>query len=243
MTSRWIAPCCNRAIHALPEAHRSAAAIEARIRAESFEVLGWVEPAAGIEFSGGSLVLIGNAGPAMFDRFASERSPALDLMDQWTRDVLTPLADKLGARALFPFDTPHPPFLTWARAAGAGYTSPLGMNIHPEFGLWHAYRAAFIFDDVIEVPPADAGTSPCDSCADKPCLTTCPVSAFSTDGYDVAACATHLSSADSEPCRTGGCMARNACPVGLEYLYSPEQTRFHMVAFMKARGVDPETIG
>ncbi len=243
MTSSWIAPCCNRVIHALPETHRSAAAIEARIRAESFEVLGWLEPAAGIEFSGRSLVLVGNAGPAMFERFASERDPVLDLMDRWTRDVLTPLADRLGARAQFPFDTPHPPFLTWARAAGAGTTSPLGMNIHPEFGLWHAYRAAFIFDDAIAIPPADAGPSPCDNCADKPCLTTCPVNAFSPDGYDVAACAAHLSSADGEPCRTHGCMARNACPAGLEYLYSPEQTRFHMVAFMKARGVDPETIG
>jgi hypothetical protein len=220
-----------------------AAAIEARIRAECFEVLGWLEPAAGVEFTGRSLVLIGNAGSAMFDRFASERDPEHDLMDQWTQDVLAPLADELGARALFPFDTPHPPFLTWARAAGAGHTSPLGMNIHRKFGLWHAYRAAFIFDDAITPPPADIGTSPCDSCLDTPCLTTCPAGAFSTDGYDVPACAAHLSSTDGERCRTAGCMARNACPVGLEYFYSPDQTRFHMVAFMKARGVDPETIG
>jgi len=227
----------------LPEADRDAAAIEARIRAESFEVLGWLEPEAGIEFSGRSLVLIGNAGPVMFDRFASERDPDHDLMDQWTKDVLAPLADELGARVQFPFDIPHPPFLTWARAAGAGHTSPVGMNIHPKFGLWHAYRAAFIFDGAIQIPPANVYTSPCDNCLDKPCLTTCPAGAFSLDGYDVAACAAHLSSTDGEPCRTRGCMARNACPVGHEYLYSPEQTRFHMVAFMKARGVDPETIG
>ncbi|MEM7637353.1 MAG: hypothetical protein AAF299_22550 [Pseudomonadota bacterium] len=124
----------------MPDARREAAAIEARIRAESFEVLGWLDRSAGLEFGGKSLVLIGNAGPAMFNRFASERDPAHDLMDQWTREVLAPLADELGARAQFPFEMPHPPFLTWARAAGAGHTSPLGMNIHPKFGLWHAYR-------------------------------------------------------------------------------------------------------
>ena len=242
MTSSWTQPCCNRATRALPEARRSAAEIDTRIRAECFEVLGWLDRSAGLEFEGKSLVLIGNAGPAMFDRFASERDPALDLMDQWTQDVLAPLANELGARALFPFDTPHPPFLTWARAAGAGHTSALGMNIHPKFGLWHAYRAAFILDEAITPPPADISASPCDGGTDKPCLTTCPAGAFSADGYDVAACAAHLSSTEGEPCRTHGCMARGACPVGREYFYSPDQTRFHMVAFMKARGVDPETI-
>lgn len=222
---------------------QEAAAIEARIRAERFEVLGWLGNAAGVDFSGRTLVLIGNAGPAMFSRFASERDPACDLMDEWTQDVLTPLARELGARVVFPFDTPHPPFLTWARAAGAGHTSPLGMNIHHKFGLWHAYRAAFLFDEAIALPPAHETNSPCETCMDKPCLVTCPVDAFSAGGYDVAACATHLGLSEGKLCRTGGCMARNACPVGLEYFYSPDQTRFHMVAFMTARGVDPGTIG
>ncbi len=243
MTSSWTAPCCNRATRALPDIHRDAAAIEARIRSERFEVLGWLENSAELEFDGASLVLVGNAGPAMFERFASERDPAHDLMDQWTQDVLTPVADELGAQAQFPFDTPHPPFLTWARAARAGHTSPLGMNIHPKFGLWHAYRAAFIFDSALDLPTTHDGVSPCDTCRDKPCLTACPVSAFSPAGYDVASCAVHLGALEGDRCRTGGCMARNACPVGLEYLYSPQQTRFHMVAFMKARGVDPATIG
>jgi len=227
----------------LPDADRDAALIEARIRSESFEVLGWLDRSAEIYFGGTSLVLIGNAGPAMFERFASERDPASDLMDQWTQAVLTPLADELGAQVQFPFDIPHPPFLTWARAAHAGHTSPLGMNIHPRFGLWHAYRAAFIFDFAVDLPAMHDSNSPCDTCVDKPCLTACPVGAFSPAGYDVPACAAHLAAPEGKPCRTGGCMARVACPVGHEYFYSPAQTRFHMVAFMKARGVDPKTIG
>jgi hypothetical protein len=220
-----------------------ASTIEARIRAEGFDILGWLNDTTTVEFAGRTLVLVGNAGPAMFMRFASERDPAHDLMDDWTRDVLAPLADRLSARVVFPFDLPHPPFLTWARATGAGHTSPLGMNIHPNFGLWHAYRAAFIFEEAIDFQPVDHTACACESCADMPCLTTCPVGAFSRDGYDVGACTAHLCAPEGEDCRTGGCLARNACPVAREYLYSPDQIRFHMVAFMKARGVDPETIG
>jgi hypothetical protein len=145
MTSRWIAPCCNRAIHALPEAHRSAAAIEARIRAESFEVLGWLTKSEDAKLDGACLLLVGNAGPAMFERFAAERNPAHDKMDDWTREVLSSLAAGLGARAVFPFDEPHPPFLRWAQLAGAGHVSALGLNIRADFGLWHAFRAGFIF--------------------------------------------------------------------------------------------------
>ncbi len=228
---------------ALPDRDPDAAAIETRIRAGSFEVLGWLSDATGTDIAGRTLVLIGNAGPAMFARFSSERNPAHDLMDDWTRDVLTPLAGQLGARVVFPFDIPHPPFLTWARAAGAGHPSPLGMNIHPKFGLWHAYRAAFIFDEAVAFSPSDNTACPCVSCIDRPCLATCPAGAFSPDGYDVTACSAQLYAPEGHLCRTNGCMARNACPVGQEYFYSPDQTRFHMVAFMKARGIDPETMG
>ena len=220
-----------------------AAAIEARIRAKSFEVLGWLDDAAGLDIPGRALVLIGNAGPSMFARFASERDPDRDLMDDWTRDVLSPLADSLGAQVVFPFDVPHPPFLTWARAAGAGFTSPLGMNIHPQFGLWHAYRGAIIFNRPVAVSSTATRASPCEDCTDKPCLQACPVDAFTPGHYDVEACAGHLRDPAGEDCRSGGCRARNACPVARRYVYSPEQIRFHMVAFMKARGVDPATIG
>ncbi len=220
-----------------------ASQIETSIRAASFEPLGWLGAGSGVAFGGATLLLVGNAGPTMFDRFAAERDPAHDAMDGWTRDVLTPLAAQLGARAVFPFDQPHPPFLRWAKAANAGFTSPLGLNIRADFGLWHAFRAAFIFDDEIAFPAPAPGSSPCESCLDKPCLTTCPVNAFSGSTYDVAACAAHLASPEGKPCRDRTCLARLACPVAPGYRYAPGQMRFHMVAFMQARGVDPASIG
>ena len=214
------------------------AAVEHAIRAASFEPLGWLLPAPAHSMGAQTLVLVGNAGPAMYERLAREREPAIDLMDSWTRDVLTPLAHQLGARVAFPFDQPFPPFLQWAKAAGAGFTSPLGLNIRPDFGLWHAFRAAFLFDERLAIPAAPAWTSPCESCLDKPCLSTCPVSAFSGTAYDVAACASHLAAPQGKPCREQTCMARLACPVAPGYRYGPDQMRFHMRAFMVARGVN-----
>jgi hypothetical protein len=204
-----------------------------RIRRESFEPLGWFAPEdmAGVSF----VILIGNAGAAMFQRFARERNPDRDSMDEWTKSTVDGFAGELGARAVYPFDVPHQPFLTWARHGGAGHTSPLGLNIHPQFGLWHAYRAALLFPVAFDIPPADPGPDPCKACRDKPCLAACPVSAFDGNSYDVKACSRHLQTLEGKECLQHGCKARLACPIGKDFRYGEPQTRFHMRAFLKAR--------
>ena len=178
------------------------------------------------------VILIGNAGPAMFQRFSRER---VTTMDDWTRKVVEPLAVGLGAKAVFPFDRPPLPFLTWARRGGAGHISPLGLNIHPTYGLWHAYRAALLFPVEFDLPVPSAGAHPCETCADKPCLSACPVAAFDGKTYDVVSCGAYLKSGAGEDCMEGGCLARRACPVGKAYQYSPAQAKFHMQAFLAAR--------
>jgi hypothetical protein len=211
-----------------------------------FVPLGWFRPGdddgvpqiAGA--SPGAVLLIGNAGVSMFDRFAAERNPLEDSLDDWTRTVVDQLAAHCRASALYPFDKPPLPFLTWARRARCGHISPLGLNIHPLYGLWHAFRAALLFDHDPALPAMATGPSPCDSCIDRPCLTACPVDAFSAGGYDVAACAGHLMARAGGECMDGGCLARRACPIGREYRYSPGQMRFHMAAFRRARGFSLE---
>lgn len=181
------------------------------------------------------VVMLGNAGPDMFRRFARERDPFRYKLDDWTREVLAPLAADLGATPVFPFDgPPWAPILTWARRGGGGHVSPLGLNIHPTYGLWHAYRAAFLFPVEFDIA-TPRNTHPCDSCADKPCLSACPVGAFTGKTYEMMACADHVKSEAGEACREGGCLARHACPVGRHFAYSPPQAQFHMRAFLKAR--------
>jgi ferredoxin len=208
------------------------------VQREGFTPLGWFAPADmdGVAF----VVLIGNAGPEMFRRFAMERNVLTDQMDDWTRAVVDPLAATLGARAVYPFDRPHQPFLTWAQLAKAGHVSPLGLNIHPVYGLWHAYRAALLFPVAFDIPAAAATPHPCESCADRTCLSACPVNAFDGTAYDVKACGQHVLSPSGAACMQGGCKARLACPVGKAYVYGPAQVQFHMRAFQKARAQDPQ---
>ena len=211
----------------------------ARIIAESFTPLGWfaVVPQDRLPRDAKTVVLIGNAGPALFQRFARERDPERDSLDEWTRETVDRLARTLGASAIYPFGTPTYPFLQWAQRAGAGHASPLGLNIHPVFGLWHAYRAALIFPTVLDLPAAVEAPRPCDRCLDKPCLKACPVSAFDGVGYDVAGCVQHLGREAGRSCVSGGCLARRACPVGREFAYMPQQAQFHTRAFLSSQAV------
>jgi epoxyqueuosine reductase QueG len=207
----------------------------AAIGRASFAPLGWLAPRPEDAVPDGTrfVILIGNAGPAMFRRF--QRESGGGTLDEWTRRAVAALAGDLDAEAVFPFDQPPLPFLTWARRTGAGHASPLGLNIHPTYGLWHAYRAALLFPVAFDLPAHSAGTHPCEICEAKPCLSACPVGAFSGTDYDVAACAAHIGSAAGKECMAGGCLARRACPVGQAFAYAPAQARFHMRAFLAAR--------
>lgn len=206
------------------------------ISRESFTPLGWFSPTPDDRVPEGTrfVILIGNAGPQMFRRFARERDPQHDLMDDWCREVIGRLARDLDARAVYPFDKPPLPFLSWARRAKAGFVSPLGLNIHSTYGLWHAFRAALLFPVEFDLPSLSAGAHPCESCQGKPCLSACPVDAFSGTNYDVPRCIEHIASPRGADCMTQGCRARRACPVGRAFAYGPAQAQFHMRAFLKA---------
>lgn len=183
------------------------------------------------EAMSGTLVLIGPDEPAFWPIF--EASPEYldadpDAMDRWSRRVLDDLAQDLGAEALFPFGgEPFHPFYTWALRSGRFWASPIGFLVHENRGLMVSFRGALLFDKVLQ-PPTEA-TSPCSTCAEQPCRTTCPVAAFD-GGYDVAACKSHLSSDAGVNCMSGGCLARRACPIG-QGRRMPAQSGFHMKAF------------
>ena len=180
----------------------------------------------------GTLVLAGNVGPQMWQTFAAARAGSDLTLDQWSQRVLTALAARLGAHAVFPFERPYLPFQRWAQRAEACHPSPLGLLIHPDYGLWHGYRGALLFAGAIALPSPERRASPCASCADRPCLSACPAGAFAGGAYDVPACVRHLGTAPDAACMQRGCLARHACPVGRDYRYAPAQARFHMRAFL-----------
>ncbi|MCB2102177.1 MAG: 4Fe-4S dicluster domain-containing protein [Rhodobacterales bacterium] len=190
----------------------------------------------------GTVLLLGFAGgnSKAWAAFAAapERADGADhALDRWTRRVGDALAAALGVGIVYPFDgPPWWPFQRWAIRAGGAHPSPMGPLIHPDLGLWHAYRAALLVPARLALPPRDDRPSPCATCADTPCLTTCPVGALSGDGYDVPACAAHLRGPDGPACLEAGCLARAACPVAAAHRYGADQRRFHMEAFLRSHG-------
>jgi hypothetical protein len=184
-----------------------------------------------------TVVLVGNAGPAMWEHFRAVPEMddgAPDALDRWTRRVVDDIAVELGAVPLFPFGgPPYLPFQRWAMKAEPVHPSPIGMLIHPDYGLWHAYRGALAFSERLDLPPREDAPRPCDTCVEKPCLTTCPVGAFTRKGYDVPTCVRHLDTPAGTDCMGLGCRARRACPVGQGHRYAPAQAEFHMLPFRR----------
>ena len=184
-----------------------------------------------------TIVLAGMVGCEGWGAFAASpetRDGLADPLDRFSRRVIGALAQALGGAALFPFGgPPWLPFQQWARRAEPVHASPLGLLIHPRYGLWHSYRGALGFSEALAIPEPEADPSPCDSCLGRWCLNACPVGAFSPDAYDVAACAAHLCSAAGADCMGLGCRARRACPVGAEHAYGPDQASFLMRAFLR----------
>jgi hypothetical protein len=186
-----------------------------------------------------TLVLAGTIGGSLWPTFSTSpeiADGAPDPLDRWTRRVLSRLADALGAIALFPFGgPPHLPFQRWAMRAEPVAPSPLGILIHPDHGLWHAYRGVLAFAERLDLKPPDRRPRPCDSCADRPCLSACPAGAFTGARYDVPRCLAHIAAPAGQDCMGRGCRARLACPIGRTLAYSSDQAHFHMAAFLGAR--------
>ena len=181
----------------------------------------------------GSVVMIGNIGGAMWPRFRAEQPAHPEPLDAWTRIRLAPIAARYGATYVHPSDEPFQPFPRWAQRAEPVWQSPIGLLIHPTYGLWHAYRGAFLFaGNVAGLPSPPDGTSPCVTCGDQPCLSTCPVDAFDRDGYAADRCRDHVASAVAPDCLHDGCAARRACPVGTRFVYGADQMLLHMRAFV-----------
>ncbi len=186
--------------------------------------------------------MVGQVGSECWKAFSSSPFYAdgqADSMDRWSKSIGNPLASQLGGVALYPSDgPPYYPFQQWAKRAEPVRTSPLMLQIHPEHGLWHAYRFALVLPELHAVDAqaispggAFAGPDICLACDGQPCLSACPVDAFTGTAFEVDRCAVYLHGPEGQRCMQGGCQARLACPVGAAFRYVPEHAAFHMAAF------------
>ncbi len=192
-------------------------------------LLGGGEPAA-------SVVLIGNIGGSIWEPFVRWRESepdggGRDPLDNWSKRMIGPVAEVVGATAYFPSDPPWQPFQQWAMRAEGLKPSPLGILIHPRYGLWHGYRGALGFDRALPATGKAAAGHPCEVCEEKRCISTCPADALALGMFDVGRCRVHLrSGVGASGCVAQGCLSRDACPVGRDYRYPVKQLSFHMAA-------------
>ncbi|MFT4743004.1 MAG: epoxyqueuosine reductase [Yoonia sp.] len=188
-----------------------------------------IMPSDGLTHDHGTLVLLGPDEPAFWPMFVQTleyNDGAPDPMDRWSRRTIDVVADQAKGVAYYPFgDAPFLPFYTWALRTSRAWASPIGFLVHERSGLFASYRGAVWIPENRQTAPA---ILPCMSC-DAPCKTACPVGAF-TQGYDVAACKSHLNAPQGASCLSDGCKARRACPVGADLRLSA-QAAFHMEAF------------
>ena len=182
-----------------------------------------------------TVILVGNAGGDLWRAFTAD-NPAMagdHPLDRWVDGHVERTAAAVGAEIVFPTRRPYPPIMRWAKRAGPVHSSPINLLIHPEYGLWHVYRGAFLFADRLDLPSQHQAPSPCDACEKKPCLRACPADAFKPDHFDAVACVTHVESPAGGNCAARGCLARRACPVGREHAYPVEAGAYHMGAVVR----------
>jgi hypothetical protein len=141
-------------------------------------------------------------------------------------------------RVVFPFGPadgePALPFQHLGMAAGLPAPGPLGLQIHPTYGPWWAYRAALLsrlpFADATGGDGAPADEPLPDACAacTGPCRSACPAGAVTRAGFVFEPCRARRL-AEGSPC-AHACVARQACPVGVGHAYGAPQIAFHMEA-------------
>lgn len=176
------------------------------------------------------LVVVGHGGRGMWEalgRFGFRTDDPVDffsthLVQQMIGDYL----DDARSQIIYPGRGPGVPLIRLGEAAGWSRPSPIGPGIHPEYGLWFAYRVAFLTDAPLLETEKPSPLRPCDTCEGRPCLGGCPAGAVRWPvDFQLQPCLGYRLAHES-PC-ADRCLARLACPVAPQHRYSDEQIGYH----------------
>jgi ferredoxin-like protein FixX len=189
-----------------------------------------------------NLILLASGGSMFWPIMKQDPGVKMDQPDPVDNYTIRALGNFFGNDAIIVYPTNRLiPLQALGKLAGWHYDSPLGLGIHPVFGLWFAYRAVIMSraDFTPLASELDVQTGPpCQSCRDKPCINACPASAAVKSGFKVQLCSDYRMEPDSS-CHSR-CISRLACPVGRDHRYLPEQMAYHyghsLAAIRRNRG-------
>jgi len=176
-----------------------------------------------------SMVLIGHGGRRLWQALTDFGMQTADPVDHFslvmTRRFVDEFLDSSPALMLYPAGYTIP-LQQLGALAGWHHPSPLGLGINETYGVWFAYRAAFLTTLPLPAIQNPKTTSPCDTCRDKPCIGACPAQAVQGVGqFKVSACV-DFRLQEQSICQDR-CLSRLACPVAPEHRYEPAQLHYH----------------
>lgn len=177
------------------------------------------------------LLLTGHGGRLFWQKLQEVGMKTADPVDTFSTQLTTQfINDYLGNPRhlqLYPFGDYLVPLTQLGEWVGWSHPSPLGQGISEQFGVWFAYRTAVLVNGNFPTTPRIQTESPCQSCAAKPCITTCPAGAVQVEEFQIPPCVNFRLS-DHSPC-ADRCLARMACPVAPEHRYTLPQIQYHYV--------------
>lgn len=208
-----------------------------------------------------AIVVVANGGPTLWRSFLADlhEDPRRLVEEEHPFDAFVQRA-VLGADASLG-DLPrrwfwaaaqaevHIDFRVLAELAGIGRASRLGLLLDDVHGPWVGLRAACFVAAPGPVLPGlglaeDAPTRLSEHCGDcHRCVAACPGGAFPNGRWAVDLCSTwhHVS-----PTCASNCSAREACPVGADQRYDPDEIVYHYdrargrEALRRRLGIEPE---
>ncbi len=177
-----------------------------------------------------SLLLVGTKGSSFWQHLKSINKTQGDCLDEMSQKITIDIFSTHFANARYLVLYPHSeyviPLQQLGHLVGWGRPSILGPGINIEYGTWFAYRTAMLVSESLPASEYAQAEEVCEQCIDKPCQTACPVSAVKTLGnFNLKSCIGYRVTDDSN-C-ADKCLARLACPIGMDYFYQPDHLAHH----------------
>ncbi len=119
-----------------------------------------------------TLILVGMGGGKFFNKNAAHFLKTKNPMDDTAKDFIIKKLDLSidHIHSIYPDSNYHFPLQKLSRELGISKMSPLGIDIHPRFGLWFSFRFVFIYPELELSINSLEFISPCESCVEKKCL-------------------------------------------------------------------------
>jgi hypothetical protein len=181
------------------------------------------------------LILIGHAGKALWNAVKvsgiGSENPIDDFsvktVEQWFASHFPSHAHEV----IYPGDIPVG-LQALGKIAGWHHASPLMLGIQQKWGTWYAYRVAMLTDTNLLPSNPSPSESPCNRCAQKICIASCPGAALAGGTLALDKCISYRK-APSSRCQAT-CLARVSCPVGSDHRYDEDQLRHTYSISLKA---------